>query len=145
MTREEATDILIWALQDDTLIEGYQDKLNEALKMAINALKREVLIIRPSILMKDEECEHWRKKILEELDNDGVVLLPPYLEVIQLKPEKEEGLPPVTQKSGKWLITPMSNIAYCSECDFLFKDIPASIVKHFKHCPNCGCRMESEG
>jgi hypothetical protein len=39
MTREDATDILIWALQDDSLIEGYQDKLNEALKMAIKALE----------------------------------------------------------------------------------------------------------
>ena len=45
------------------------------------------------------------------------------------------------QKSGKWLITPMSNIAYCSECDYLFKDIPASVVEHFNYCPNCGCRM----
>ena len=39
MSREEAIDILIWALQDDSLIEGYQDKLNEALKMAIKALE----------------------------------------------------------------------------------------------------------
>ena len=51
-------------------------------------------------------------------------------------------LPSVTHKSGKWLITPMSNIVYCSECDYLFKDIPASIVEHFKYCPNCGAEME---
>ena len=48
------------------------------------------------------------------------------------------------QKSGEWIITPMSNIAYCSECDYLFKDVPASMVEHFKHCPNCGTKMESE-
>lgn len=50
-------------------------------------------------------------------------------------------LPPVTQKSGKWLLTHLSNMAYCSECDYLFKDIPASIVKQFDFCPKCGCRM----
>ena len=49
------------------------------------------------------------------------------------------------QKSGKWIITHLSNMAYCSECDYLFKDIPASIVEQFKYCPNCGARMgESE-
>ena len=48
------------------------------------------------------------------------------------------------QKSGKWILTHLSNMAYCSECDYLFKDIPASIVEHFKHCPNCGAKMESE-
>ena len=46
------------------------------------------------------------------------------------------------QKSGKWLITHLSHMAYCSECDFLFKDIPTSMVEHFKYCPNCGKRMD---
>lgn len=50
-------------------------------------------------------------------------------------------LPSVTQKSGKWKVTPMSKIAYCSICDELIKDIPSSIVTQFKYCPNCGCRM----
>lgn len=50
-------------------------------------------------------------------------------------------LPPVTQRSGKWLITPMSHMPYCSACDYIFKDIPASIVEHFKYCPNCNARM----
>ena len=55
-----------------------------------------------------------------------------------------KALPSVTQKSGKWIITHLSNMAYCSECDYLFKDIPASVVEHFKYCPNCGVKMESE-
>ena len=46
------------------------------------------------------------------------------------------------QKSGKWLITHLSNMAYCSECDYLFKDIPASVFEHFKYCPNCGAKMD---
>lgn len=61
--------------------------------------------------------------------------------------ERMKKLPPVTPqpKTGKWLITPMSHIAYCSECDHLFKDIPASVVKYFKYCPNCNVKMaESE-
>ena len=53
-------------------------------------------------------------------------------------------LPSITQKSGKWLLTHLSNMAYCSECDYLFKDIPASMVEQFKYCPNCGAKMESE-
>lgn len=55
-----------------------------------------------------------------------------------------KSLPPVTsaEKVGKWLTTCLSNIAYCSECDNLFRDIPASIVKQFKYCPMCGHRME---
>lgn len=45
------------------------------------------------------------------------------------------------EKTGHWIITSLSNMAYCSECDYLFRDVPASIVKHFKYCPNCGIRM----
>jgi rubrerythrin len=67
-----------------------------------------------------------------------------YLDMADRKAKKIKDALTVTQKSGKWLITPMSNIAYCSECDYLFKDIPASVVEHFKHCPNCGAKMESE-
>ncbi len=52
-----------------------------------------------------------------------------------------EQQPPVTQKPGKWSITPMSRIAYCSKCNYLFKDIPASIVTQFKFCPKCGWRI----
>lgn len=51
-------------------------------------------------------------------------------------------LPSVTQQMGKWKITPMSQIVYCSKCDKLVKNIPASIVCSFKFCPSCGCKMK---
>ncbi len=47
----------------------------------------------------------------------------------------------VTQKYGEWKVTPMSKIAYCSICDELIKDVPASVVTQFEFCPKCGHRM----
>ena len=50
-------------------------------------------------------------------------------------------IPSVSQKVGKWKVTPMSKISYCSICDELIKNIPSSIVTQFKYCPNCGAKM----
>ncbi len=58
-----------------------------------------------------------------------------------------KALPSVTpsEKVGKWRATCLSNIAYCSECDNLFRNIPTDIVEEqFKYCPNCGSRMIQE-
>ena len=52
-----------------------------------------------------------------------------------------EALPPVTQKSGKWIITPFSVTGrhyQCSECKYIHT------FTNFEYCPKCGVKMESE-
>ena len=72
----------------------------------------------------------WGDVIYESVDVEDIRQLP------SVKPQ---------EKTGHWIITSMSNMAYCSECDYLFRDVSASIVKHFKFCPNCGAKMQTEG
>ena len=53
-------------------------------------------------------------------------------------------IPSAEPKTGHWMITSMSDIAYCSNCDKLLDKIPSSIVVGFKYCPNCGAKMGGE-
>jgi hypothetical protein len=46
-------------------------------------------------------------------------------------------LPPVTQKSGKWIHFAQSDD--CSECGWS----TGKYISPSKYCPNCGARMES--
>lgn len=59
-----------------------------------------------------------------------------------------EVLPPVTQKSGKWLIKDRyyhdTVTAECSECHREV-EIPTCMEElMYDYCPNCGARMESD-
>ena len=140
MTREEA----IARIKDHMIVHKmYEPRavyISEALDMAIKALSQEPCndtVSREAILSKIKEVCFSKKWTQFRIDNGSNGQRDYLINFI-------EKLPPVTQRSGKWLITPMSHIAYCSECDYLFKNIPASIVKQFKYCPNCGMKMESE-
>lgn len=158
MTRKEA----INRLQDAK--DGYKEYLtDEAIDMAIQALLQE-----PTVQDKQAESEKYQKAFDDGYENgyaqarfdyeqkpcDKCAMknsnsnycknctVSEYHGKIASVPTKfVEQQPPVMQKSGKWLITHLSNMAYCSECDYLFKDIPASIVEHFKYCPNCSKRI----
>ena len=124
----------------------YKDEVYSALEMAIQALSQEPCtdaVSRQAVL--DLVNSDWK---YEGLETD-IASLPPvtpqpseyFIDGVHAVGYREGYKDAQKQKSGKWLITPMSNIAYCSECDYLFKDIPASVVEHFNYCPNCGCRM----
>ncbi len=45
-------------------------------------------------------------------------------------------------KTGHWIISPNDCFVSCSECG-LHGD--KGIYKHYRWCPNCGAKMESEG
>lgn len=130
MTREEREKALeVW--YDIT----FDDKrFDEARKISIEALKTE--------LTEDTISRQAVLDLQYRIDDSATLSTRDVVNV-----EDIADLPSVTPqpKTGKWLITPMSHIAYCSECDHLFKDIPASVVRYFKYCPNCKVKMiESE-
>ena len=61
--------------------------------------------------------------------------------------ERIDKLPPVTQKSGKWIkmfLTDTGDIdGQCSECGFIHKFIDGHTAQ-YNYCPNCSAKMESE-
>ena len=136
MTREEA-EIFLCSIADDlgfTDIENYTCKDGEKMREAIKVLSQEPCDDAISRDAVDKYIARLLSGYLYDGERERLEIFSAYL----------WELPSVTQKSGKWIITHLSNMAYCSECDYLFKDIPASMVEHFKHCPNCGAKMESE-
>ena len=85
----------------------------------------------------DDECPYPHKQCWE-------CPLNYQYELAKHELDKNVELPSVTQKYGEWKVTPMSKIAYCSICDELIKDVPASIVTQFEFCTHCGAKMERE-
>ena len=86
----------------------------------------EDVIIREDL----EEC----KELMTDINGDTVYAV---------RMSDIRHLPPVTQKSGKW-IERSKNIYYpfweryiCSECESVGN-------RGFKYCPSCGAKMESE-
>ena len=56
-------------------------------------------------------------------------------------------LSPVTPqpKTGHWREVDINEYA-CSNCSYCFSIVSEdNSIEEYKHCPNCGCKMESEG
>lgn len=50
--------------------------------------EKEPIIVQSTIMMKPEELQAWQKRVAEQIEKDGVCVLPPYLEVVY--PQEQE-------------------------------------------------------
>ena len=50
--------------------------------------EKEPIIVQSTIRMKPEELQTWQKRVAEQIERDGVCVLPPYLEVVY--PQEQE-------------------------------------------------------
>lgn len=56
-----------------------------------------------------------------------------------------EDLPPVTQKTGRWIESNGVGLFICSECTEPVYPMPTCMGKPLmKYCPNCGAKMQEE-
>ena len=105
---------------------------------------------------KAESCEDAISREMALKECHDIVVDGELYRVIQ--EETLLGLPPITQKLGKWITEEISEgrKVYCSECkesaDFeyvrdgdIYSSYGHGVVKKTKYCPNCGAKMESEG
>ena len=110
--------------------------MEQALEMAIQALSQEPcddVISREAVL---NLCTNDRYKIPYEYEDDKGIHRG-YDEYRLINYYKLKQLPPVTQKSGKWIRSLIyENTFNCSKCGSAGYDT-------FKYCPNCGVKMES--
>lgn len=78
MTKEEALRLL-----KTQRIDG--DDLHEAFDMAIKALEAQktddLIVLQLDCLMRAQDIQDERRRILAQIENDGVVLLPSYMRV----------------------------------------------------------------
>lgn len=128
MTREEAIKILkedgcgycTWQSINPYGCENKECELKEALDMAIQALSQEPCddaISRKSIL---KYIDDWWSDSRDDIED--LIIYITYL-------------PSVTQKSGKWIRTPLLT---CDRCNKINKS-----GEETDYCPNCGAKMES--
>lgn len=50
--------------------------------------EKEPIIVQSTIKMKPEELQTWQKRVAEQIERDGVCVLPPYLEVVYPKEQE---------------------------------------------------------
>lgn len=78
MTKEEALRLL-----KTQRIDG--DDLHEAFDMAIKALEAQktddLIVLQFDCLMRAQDIQYERRRILAQIENDGVVVLPSYMHV----------------------------------------------------------------
>lgn len=141
---------LIKAMHEETSgswpVPEYKDEVYSALEMALQALSQEPCadaVSRDAVIEATHHCGDLQevRGIVQQLPSVNPQPSEHFIDGVHAIGYREGYKDAQKQKSGKWLITHLSNMAYCSECDYLFKDIPASVVEHFKYCPDCGCRM----
>ena len=128
-----------------------------AIKAIDNDIKEKAKADFIALCAEQEPCDDWydipsdemtleqarqavkvlRKKLIEHLKQGPKYWIDKDNRIYKMTND----IPSVSQKVGKWKVTPMSKISYCSICDELIKNIPSSIVTQFKYCPNCGAKM----
>ena len=125
MTREEAKAIL-----ENDIMDGHVEgnaRFMDAFWMAVDALSQEPCedAISREAVQKAINCwigsGEYRYAMSERFLIDRI-----------------NDLPSVTQKSGKWIITPFSVIGrhyQCSECKYIHT------FANFEYCPKCGAKM----
>ena len=118
MTNQEAITI-IGNLEDKDILFNPCD-VQDAKTMAIKSLEQEPTIGQ---LFSCEELEELRKKIWKQVEQES--------------------------KTGHWVgIDEEPHEDYeCDICGYMCSTFTANIKpsEEYKYCPNCGCRMESEG
>lgn len=141
MTREEAT---------IKVLRGHIKSVEEIIK----ALEQEPLEVEAAKLQKAynkgfEDCrqavqDYIAKYLSQYLYND-------VRQAVEAIDEYIGELPSVKQepKIGHWIaIDEKPHEDYeCDKCGYTISTYTANIEPHteYKYCPNCGCRMESEG
>ena len=125
MTRKEAIEVFNEPTKHIQLLKGkivYSQFFVEAMEMAITALEQ-------------QPCEDAvsRDAIRQGMLKYGFTA--PDMTVHEFV---EDELPSVTQKSGYWIITPLSVTGrhyQCSECKYIHT------FTNFEYCPKCGAKM----
>lgn len=86
-----------------------------------------------------KQCEMWAKYKGEEPSGKIYEEHRLILELLEQKP-----------KIGHWIDIDSESFEFhrvykCSECGNTEIEYPERICRHFRYCPNCGAKMESEG
>ena len=115
--------------------DGFDAERKEALQMGISALEQELLILKCETFLKTDELDYLQKKFLRQKE-EGVVMLPPYIEAI--KPSKNQ---------GEWLdVTVLGekhSTYQCSECGGYSLSRKGQYKTYLSpYCPHCGAKMD---
>ena len=139
---EQALDMAIQALsQEPTFDDECQKDMDEAWEQIQKKRKR------IPVTLDLTPCDDAISRILKRMWNCRGKHTTSIDKVAMEQIIRDE-LPPVTQKSGKWIgIDEEPHEDYeCSCCGYVVSTFTANIEPHteYKYCPSCGAKMESE-